>query len=380
MQINHASLPGAADSAALQTWAAQYRRFAEQECTDDPLYVAICHAIADTPELLALMQHAPGQQARPNLLLAALHERLLAGVDHPLAAYYPSCGGARLPDAELPALLLDFARRERAVLIQHLQTRATQTNEVGRCAVLWPALNHIARWRGAERLALFDFGCSAGLNLGVDGYVYDYASFRRGAEPADPARPLIRCEWRGDAPPPAPAPWRLVARLGVDLAPVDVQDPAAVRWLQACLWPHDRVRAERLAQAVSLARKAAYPLRQAADSLAVLEQWLAELPAGVQPVLLNSWVLAYFDAPALALHRERVAGLMRRHGVLWLSAEALALRPPALAQPPLPQDYQPGSSSLWTLQWAYAGGALQQQALAWSHPHGRWLQWLAPPP
>ncbi len=380
MEIHHASHPGTADSAALQTWAAQYRRVAEQECTDDPLYVAICQAIADVPELLALMQHAPGQQARPNLLLAALHERLLAGVDHPLAAYYPSCGGARLPDAELPALLLDFARRERAVLIQHLQTRATQTNEIGRCAVLWPALNHIARWRGAECLALFDFGCSAGLNLGVDAYAYNYASFQCGTEPADPASPLIRCEWRGDAPPPAPAPWRLAARLGVDLAPINVQDPAGVRWLQACLWPHDRVRAGRLAQAVLLARQAAYPLRQAEDGLALLQDWLAQLPPGVQPVLLNSWVLAYFDAPALARHRERVADLMRQHGLLWLSAEAAALRPPSLALPPLPPDYQPGSSSLWTLQWADAGGALQQQALAWSHPHGRWLQWLASPP
>ncbi|WP_397532691.1 DUF2332 domain-containing protein [Roseateles sp.] len=378
MQINHASLPGAADSAALRTWAAQYRRFAEQECTDDPLYVAICRAIADTPELLALMQHAPGQQARPNLLLAALHERLLVGVPHALASYYPSCGGSRAPDAELPALLLDFASQEQPALIAHLRGRATQTNEVGRCVVLWPALNHIARWRDADRLALFDFGCSAGLNLGVEEYRYDYGVFQHGAP--TPAPLLIACEWRGDAPAPRAAPWRLVARQGVDLAPVDVQDPAAVRWLQACLWPHDRVRAERLAQAVSLARKAAYPLRQAADGLAVLEQWLAELPAGVQPVLLNSWVLAYFDAPTLALHRERVAGLMRRHGLLWLSAEALALRPPALAQPPLPQDYQPGSSSLWTLQWADAGGALQQQALAWSHPHGRWLQWLALPP
>lgn len=373
--------PAAVDSARLQTWAAQYRRFAEQECTDDPLYVAICRAIADMPELLGLMQHAPGQQARPNLLLAALHERLLAGVAHELAGYYPSCGGSRAPDAALPGLLLDFARRERAVLIQHLQTRATQTNEIGRCAVLWPALNHIARWRGADRLALFDFGCSAGLNLGVDDYAYDYASFQRGSELDDPARPLIRCEWRGDAPPPAAARWQLTARLGVDLAPVDVQDPAAVRWLQACLWPHDRVRAERLAQAVALARQAAYPLRQAQDGLALLQDWLAQLPPDVQPVLLNSWVLAYFDAPALARHRERVADLMRQRGLVWLSAEAADLRPPGLALPPLPADYQPGSSSLWTLQWADAGGALllQQQALAWSHPHGRWLQWLAPP-
>lgn len=382
MQIHDDSHSREVDSAMLQTWADQYRRFADQECTDDPLYVAICRIVAGSPALLVLMQHAPSQQARPNLLLAALHERLLAGVAHELASYYPSCGGRRAPDAALPGLLLDFARREQPALIAHLRGRATQTNEIGRCAVLWPALNHIARWRGADRLALFDFGCSAGLNLGVDAYAYDYAAFQRGAEPAAPDRPLVRCEWRGDAPPPTAAPWRLSVRLGVDLAPVDVQDPVAVRWLQACLWPHDRVRADRLAQAVALARDAAYPVRQAEDGLALLQDWLAQLPPGVQPVLFNAWVLAYFDAPALARHRERVAALMRQHGLVWLSAETSALRPTALALPPLPQDYQPGSSSLWTLQWADAdaGAALQQQALAWSHPHGRWLQWLAPPP
>lgn len=363
----------------LQAWAAQYRHFAAHECSDDPLYVAICRCVADSPELLALMQYAPEQQARPNLLLAALHERLLAGVAHPLAAYYPSCGGARLPDAELAACLLDFARREQAVLVDHLRRRATQTNEIGRCAVLWPALAHIAARCGTRELALFDFGCSAGLNLGADAYVYDYGGFRLGAEDGDERRPRIACEWRGPAEPPQPQGWRLRERHGVDLAPVDVGDEAAVRWLRACLWPHDRERARRLDRAVALARAAAYPLRQADDGLAVLEFWLQGLPAGVQPVLFNSWVLAYFDEAQLLRHRERVAALMRRHGLCWLSAEASRLRPPELALPPQPADYAPGSSSLWSLQWAAADGALQQQALAWSHPHGRWLQWLAPP-
>ncbi len=363
----------------LPTWAAQYRHFAAHECSEDPLYVAICRCVADSPELLALMQHAPEQQARPNLLLAALHERLLAGVAHPLAAYYPSCGGERLPDAELAAYLLDFARREQAALVEHLRRRATQTNEIGRCAVLWPALSHIAAWCGTRELALFDFGCSAGLNLGVDAYVYDYGRFRLGADDGDERRPCIASEWRGTIPPPASGGWRLIERQGVDLAPVDVGDEAAVRWLRACLWPHDRERARRLDRAVALARAAAYPLRQAEDGLALLESWLQALPAGVQPVLFNSWVLAYFDEAMLQRHRERVAALMRRHGLVWLSAEASGLRPPELALPPLPTDYAPGSSSLWALQWAAADGALQQQALAWSHPHGRWLQWLAPP-
>jgi hypothetical protein len=363
-----------ADKPTLDRWAAQYRDFAELECPQDPLYVAICRAVAAAPELLALMAQAPATQRRPNLLLAALHERVLAGTDHALAAYYASVGGERAPDAELPALLRDFVRRHEAVIVDHLRSRSTQTNESGRCAVLWPALQALAARTGAQDLALLDLGCSAGLNLGVDLYRYDYGDgFQRGA-PAGPQRPTIRCDWRGPRPPAAP-PWRLVSRLGLDPAPVDLADPDALRWLQACLWPGDRERAARLAQAAALLRlRPDVALRRAADCLAEVEPWLDGLPAGVQPVLFNSWVLAYFEPAALARYQATMARLTATRGLAWLSAEAPTACPPALAAaPPLPAGASAGSATLWTLQWR--GGI---EALAWSHPHGRWLEWLAP--
>lgn len=373
------SEPGASDGTALvpdmlAAWAQQYRQFAAQECGDDPLYVAICRAVADSPELLALMQHAPAGQRRPNLLLAALHERLLAGVQHPLAAYYASVGGTRAPDAELPALLLGFASAQLPALVQALATRSTQTNEIGRCAVLWPALGQAARISGRQDLALLDFGSSAGLNLGVDAYRYDYGDFQLGAAPME-AQPQVRCDWRG-APPPAAAGWRLVQRLGVDPAPIDLGDAAALRWLRACLWPQDRERARRLDLALALAQRAGRQVRRAADCLAEVEPWLDSLPDGVQPVLFNSWVLAYFDAPGLATLRRELGRLMRERGLIWLSAEAPALCPPELSALPAPAAQASGQgTTLWTAQWAEAGH-LRTQALAWSHPHGRWLHWL----
>jgi len=330
--------------------------------------VAICLAVADAPELLALMDEAPAGQAKPNLLLAALHERVLAGVDHPLRGYYPSVGGGRLPDVQLPATLLDFARQEWAGLVGHLRQRSTQTNEIGRCAVLWPALQHIAALTGRQDLALLDYGSSAGLNLGVDDYHYDYGAFSLGA-PAAPQRPTIRCTWLGEVAPPTGA-WRLPIRLGLDPAAINVQDEAAVNWLHACLWPHDRERALRLEQAVALARQAGHRVQQAEDCLAQVEPWLDSLPAGVQPVLFNSWVLHYIEPAALARLREQLNRLVRRRGLAWLSAEAPGLRPAGLPLPPLAEGAEP--STLWTLQWAD-----RQQALAWSHPHGRWLQWLS---
>jgi len=363
-----------AESVESVDWARQYRHFAAHECSQDPLYVAICQAVADSPELLALMQQVPATQARPNLLLAALHERVLAGVAHALADYYPSVGGTRPPDAALPAWLLDFARQQRPALLAHLRGRATQTNEIGRCAVLWPALQRLAALSGRSELALFDFGSSAGLNLGVDRYHYDYGQFRRGARP-DPGVPSIACRWLGEAAAPAGPDWRLAVRLGVDLAPVDLFDDAAVRWLRACLWPQDRARAQRLDQALALARAAGPAVERHADGLARLERWLDELPAGVQPVLFNSWVLAYFEPAALARYQARVAGLVRERGLAWISAEAAELRPAGLALPAAVQGVPPQTATLWSLQWR-EGQVLRQRALAWSHAHGQWLQWL----
>lgn len=349
--------------------AASFRHFALHECAEDPLYQAICLAVAEAPGLLDLMRHAPDPQRRPNLLLAALHERILSGVPHGLAAYYPSVGGQRLPDAELPALLLDFARQQGDLLVRYLQTRSTQTNEIGRCAVLWPALQQIAQLTGRGQLALLDFGSSGGLNLGVDGYHYDYGRFQLGA-PLAPGRPRIPCDWLGDAaPPPADTRWRITERLGLDLSPVDVHDDEAVRWLAACLWPHDRERALRLDLAVAQARAAGHRVQRADDCIAEIEPWLDTLPAGVQPVLFNSWVLAYFPAEELARYRAEVERLVHSRGLAWLSAESPSLRPAGLELPPT----APGASahSLWSLVWRD-----RTEALAWSHPHGRWVQWL----
>ena len=87
---------------------------------------------------------------------------------HTLAAYYASLGGARPADSSLAAALEAFTAEHEGALRETLATQRTQTNEIGRSAVLWPALAEISHRHGGRPLALFDFGCSAGLNLQVD--------------------------------------------------------------------------------------------------------------------------------------------------------------------------------------------------------------------
>ena len=277
--------------------------FADHEVTADPLYQALCRHVAASPGLLALMEHAPPTQRVPNLLLASVHERVLAGVLHALREYFPSAGGRRAPDSDLAATFDDFVASQHDALCESLATRSTQTNEVGRCAVLWPALCALARRAGRPRLALFDFGSSAGLNLGVDSYRYDYGAFTLGAEDGDV--PAIQCHVVGDAAAlrraAATAP-QIVERCGVDPAPVDLHDDAQVRWLRACLWPYDAVRLARFDRAVAMARRSGFVVCRCDDCADAIEPWLDGLPADVLPVVFNSWVLHYFEPAAQAAH------------------------------------------------------------------------------
>ena len=368
-----ATAPGAS-AATRGERRAQFLRFADTECVEDPLYVALCRLLAERPDALALLDAAPRTQQRPNLLLAAIHERVLDGAGGALAAWYPSVGGTRAAgDGALPAALDELLAREHAALVAHCAQRATQTNEVGRCAVLWPALAQVAAASGSRPLALLDFGASAGLNLGVDRYRYDHGGERWGAD--DAAAPLIACHPVGGAPPPRLPPAGIADRQGLDPAPVDLRNEAALRWLRACLWPHDQARRDRLDAAATIVRAGGWRVRAEPDCAAALEPWLDALPHGVQPVVFNSWVLAYFAPAERAAHIARMQALVAQRGIAWLSAEGPGLLLGDLA--PLPAgDERVSATELAnaTLWWLSLPGA-PARLVARSHAHGRWAHW-----
>ena len=78
-------------------------------------------------------------------------------------------------------------------------------------------------------------GRSAGLNLNVDRVGIAYSDGRTLGDPSSPVQ--LSCSIVGDRPVPARAMPEVVARIGVDLDPVDVTDADDARWLRACLWP-----------------------------------------------------------------------------------------------------------------------------------------------
>lgn len=370
------------------------REFGQHHCPEEPLYQRLCGLLADTPQACAWLAAAPPTQRKANLLLAAVHDQVLAAPSA-LGAWFASAGGDKPADAPgLAESLQDFLQRHATTLAQQVQTRSTQTNEVGRCAALWLVLQNLALARQQAhhatpvRMALFDFGCSAGLNLGLPWMnirLHQHGRPSRHVNAGPPQVPQLDCDVIGPWPKAAnePTAFTLSHRAGVDPALIDVQQPEAVRWLQACLWPSDTARRKRLDAAVALARTQPAELHQAsagAACLNALSRWLASLPSDTWPIILNTWVLYYASAADLAEHRTAMQGLLQRYGATWVSAEDLEISTALFGPPPelAPIDgvnrQQAHTQTFWVTAEAGAAG-LQARYVARSHPHGRWVRW-----
>jgi hypothetical protein len=44
--------------------------------------------------------------------------------------------------------------------------------------------------------------------------------------------------------------FEIIEKVGIDIAPLRVNEEADALWLMACVWPHDEVRRSRLGQAI----------------------------------------------------------------------------------------------------------------------------------
>lgn len=276
-----------------------YRLMARDQLRDvSPSYALLCEAVADRPDVCALIDRVPLPKRQPNLLLGAV--RYLQGpVDDPerFCAFLLE----RWPDVE-------------AVVLTH----ATQTNESTRCATLLPELAAIE-----GPVALLEVGASAGLCLYPDRYGYDYDGVLLGE-----ATPRLRCELRG-----APAPSRLpdvVWRGGLDLNPLDVTSDEDVRWLESLIWPEQTERFPRLRAAVEIAR-ADPPQLVRGDLTRDVPALAARAPADATLVVFHSAVLAYLPPEGRELFYAAVAGLAAHRPTVWLANEGRGVLPATAA-------------------------------------------------
>jgi hypothetical protein len=319
----------------------QYRRFAEAECRGySEAYDRLARAIAGDDEVVGFLAEMPVTQ--PNLFFASI--QFLTGPDR-----MPG-GGHEL------RTFLGHRGRDVAEL---MRSRRTQTNEVGRCAALVPALP-------PGPLALVEVGASAGLCLLFDRFAYRYGSTRLGAL-SSPVQ--LSCSLRGAARLPTALP-RIVWRRGLDLQPVDVYDEDAVRWLLACVWSDHPERRRRLAGAVELAR-ADPPSVRAGDLVDDLPALLADAPRDASLVVFHSAVLAYVTPERRRAFVDVLADASTRRELVWISNEGPGIVPEITAPAP------PSPTLRFLLaRTRFANGHRHDQRLALVHPHGNELAWL----
>jgi hypothetical protein len=340
---------------------------ADTGCRDySPLYDRICRTVAADDDVLDLVREAPPAGHFPNVLLGAVHYLLLGGLDHPLAAVY-----AGESDADPGPLFVDVCLTHRAEIVELLATRHTNTNEVGRAAVLGPALTAVADRVGVP-LGLVDVGCSAGLNLFCDRYRLDYGA--AGATGPVDAPVQVGCEVLGGEPPIAPLLPEIGARVGLDLDPVDVRDDDAVRWLLACVWP-DTGRLPRTRRALAEARRDP-PRIIAGDAVAGVAAVVLDLPESVTPVVTTTWMLAYLSRSQRVAFRDALADASVTRPIAWVSGEGAGVVDVFDDVAP-PTDAQGMESSVFGLV-TFRGGAIDAtELLGYVHPHGNWIDWRA---
>lgn len=348
--------------------------FAVEQCRGySPLYEHICEAVPRDDAVLDLCLAAPPFGRQPNVLLAAVHDLVLRGLDHPLADVYASAtAGERHPrHDDVGALFCDVVRTNTDVVGAILAVRRTNTNECGRSAVLVPGIRWLADRLG-EPIALLDVGTSAGLNLRLDRYRLDYGPLGTTGPAGSPV--VVECRVRGDVPIRSTAP-AIAGRAGLDRAPVDLSDPDEVRWMLACVWP-DTGRLDRTRAAIELSHDHAVDV-VAGDAVDDLPAAVAVLPADVPLVVTTSWVLAYLRRADRRRFVDALAEQSRHRLVGWLSAEGPGVIEGLPEPPDAGRAEEKGVEPSHLGAHRFADGALVDLTLlATCHPHGNELTWL----
>jgi hypothetical protein len=338
---------------------AYFEYFGEVECPqiDGEIYRELCRVVRNDETLLEIAAQASPNQPPANLLFGAVHSLLLAGEAHSLREWYPALsGGETKATNSIGPAFKEFCSLHRPRIEELMRTRLTQTNVVQRCTALLPAFGRVLGEAGGQPLSLIEIGPSAGLNLQWDRFFYRYADGRSWGDSS--SRVVVECALRGnvglpDIPESIPVTWRR----GVDLNPVDLEDPDQMLWLRSLIWPDHVGRQERLTAAIEIARENP-PQIVVGVAWAELPPLLAAPPHHTTLCVYGTHTLYQFPREARVATLKAMQAASRQRTVHFLGMEGTG------------QDF---SELRWTV---YKDGERSTRVLARCNPHGRWLEWL----
>ena len=294
---------------------------------------------------------APLADALPLRIAGGIHSLHLAGTAPELAPLY------RGEPAEDAAVIGRTIAAHEAALLPWLDG-PPQTNEAGRSANFIAAMVWLADKGLPPRFECLEIGSSAGINLMLDRYGYDLGGVRVG-----PDRPVMAFapEWHG--PPPPDHAIAIAATRGCDVAPVDLTDPAQALRLKAYIWPEHTVRFERMEAAIRAAGEHRPDLVRMNAAEFVEAELARPQASGTTRVLMHSIVWQYVPEDeqrrVTAAMEQAGAGATPDRALAWIAVEA---------------DRTVHRHLLKVRYWPDGEDDVQ---LAWSHPHGADVEWLA---
>jgi hypothetical protein len=318
----------------------QYVAFAAEGAGSSPCLEDWSMSVAEDPEVIAWIDSLPLHKRQPNLVFAAARWH---GV--PAPGPYDGLRAALLSDDD-------------GAIRHTILNRATQTNEVGRLATLVPAFAAVSQ---GEPLAIVEAGASAGLCLYPDGYSYTWHT--EDGQVRIGSGPMLTAAVSGPAPLPD-APPVVAWRGGVDLNPLDPTDAGDVQWLSTLIWPEHDDRRAQLLRAVEVAR-ADPPLLRRGDLLDELPDLVDRAAEHGRVVVFHTAVIAYLTSVDRARFDALMRGMVEAGRCHWISNEGPGVLPSVTATGPK----MPDTERRFVL-------GVVGQAVAWTHGHGRSMEWL----
>ncbi len=350
------------------------------------LTAAQFQALRDDEELLALAATIPPDRLPALLFQAAASFLVLELEPQPLRDWFPHIGAPQPElDPRFGTEYRTFCLDHRDRLLELSARHRYQMNEVGRCAGLVPALAPAIE-EGRE-IVLVDVGTGAGLALHLDQYRYVFrGSGGRPEAVGDPSAAVtIETEARGSQSAPIPPRLpRIVDRIGVDIEPLDLSDPAVRAWLAACV-PQEIGAVTRFHRAVDVA--VGDPARTVrGDACTVLPQLLSAIPEGPLVCVLDTYVSVFFEADELRQFQRLIDQAGAERDLEWITIDppvpmgdsatdsVLGLR---LPDDLIERNRREGVFGVIGRR-SYRAGQRSSALLGLAHPGAAWLEWLDP--
>ena len=295
----------------------------------------------------------PKSDALALRLAGGIHGLARSGADKKLSHFYQN--PQKSSEASFIPRVLAAIETHDAYLYPWLDM-APQTNEVARASAIFSGLSVVAE-EFRLPLALYEMGCSGGLNLQCAqfGYCFNGAAF------GDASSKLqLEPSWTGGLPPNIE--FGVVSRQGCDLNPLFATQELDAAKLVSYLWPDQPARITRVEAAINIAKSDPPELEKADASDWVERKLMPGEGRGMVRVLYDTIAWNYFPA----LTKKRITSHMNAVG-----AEATRQNP--LAWLTLEFDDEDNGPFLKLRTWPGNG---EEQILASADPHVHQLNWI----